>query len=98
VTGWILTRPDRRSTDAQLRPEQVLANCPHLDATARHVAAFAELPTGLEVDRLDDWVAAVEGPTTSRRCTRSRPGSSATTTRCATGCAWPTAPARSRAP
>jgi transposase len=60
VTGWILTRPDRLSTDAQLRLKQVLADCPHLDATARHVAAFAELLTGLEVDRLDDWVAAVE--------------------------------------
>jgi transposase len=60
VTGWILTRPDRLSTDAQLRLKQVLADCPHLDATARHVTAFAELLTGLEVDRLDDWAAAVE--------------------------------------
>jgi transposase len=60
VTAWILTHPDHLRAAEQLRLKQVLANCPHLDATAAHVAAFAELLTGLQVDRLDDWIAAVE--------------------------------------
>jgi transposase len=60
VTGWILTHPAHLGADEQLRLKQVLADCPHLDATAAHVAAFAELLTGLKVDRLDDWIAKVE--------------------------------------
>ena len=60
VTRWILTHPGHLRAAEQLRLKQVLANCPHLDATAAHVAAFAGLLTGLHADRLDDWIAAVE--------------------------------------
>jgi transposase len=60
VTRWILTHPDHLGAEEQLRLKQVLANCPQLDATAAHVAAFAGLLTGLHADRLDDWIAAVE--------------------------------------
>jgi len=60
VVGWILTHPDHLGADEQLRLKQVLATCPHLDATAHHVAGFAELLTGVHVDHLDDWITAVE--------------------------------------
>jgi transposase len=32
-----------------------------VDALASHVTAFAEILTGRHGDRLDDWIAAVEG-------------------------------------
>jgi transposase len=38
----------------------VLATCPHLDATATHVNAFAEMLTGRHGDRLDSWMASVD--------------------------------------
>lgn len=34
--------------------------CPHLDATATHVGAFAEMLTGRHGDRLDSWMASVD--------------------------------------
>ncbi len=40
--------------------KQVLASCPHLDATATHVATFAEILTGRHGDRLDSWMASVD--------------------------------------
>jgi transposase len=60
VTGWILRRPDRLEPGDQVRLKQVLAHCPHLDAAAAHVAAFAEMMCGRHGERLDDWLAAVD--------------------------------------
>ena len=60
VTGWILRRPDRLEPGDQVRLKQVLAHCPHLDAAATHVAAFAEMMCGRHGERLDDWLTAVE--------------------------------------
>jgi transposase len=60
VTSWILRRPDTLDDQEQTRLKEVLARCPHLDATSRHVAAFAEMLTGLHGDRLDGWIAAVD--------------------------------------
>jgi len=60
VTGWILRRPDALDTAEQARCKDVLARCPHLDAATAHVAAFAEMLTGLHGDRLDGWIATVE--------------------------------------
>ena len=59
VTDWILRRPDTLDDHEQTRFKQVLARCPHLDAASGHVAAFAEMLTGLHGDRLDGWIAAV---------------------------------------
>jgi len=39
----------------------VLTHCPHLEALASHVAAFAELMSGRHGDRLDGWITTVEG-------------------------------------
>jgi transposase len=60
VTGWILRRPEALDDQEQTRFKEVLARCPHLDATSQHVAAFAEMLTKLRGDRLDGWIAAVE--------------------------------------
>jgi len=60
VTRWILQRPDRLEPADQVRLTQVLAHCPHLDAAATHVAAFAEMMCERHGERLDDWLTAVE--------------------------------------
>ncbi|MFD7046352.1 transposase, partial [Rhodococcus jostii] len=44
--------------DEQLGLKQVLASCQHLETTAAHVTAFAEMLTGRHGDRLASWVAA----------------------------------------
>ena len=63
VTSWILRRPDSLTLDEQARLQQVLTQCPQLDAAATHVAAFAEMMCGRHGDRLDDWLTAVEADT-----------------------------------
>jgi transposase len=60
ITSWILRRPDDLDTDEALKLKQVLAACPHLDATATHVSTFAEMLTGRHGDRLDSWMATVD--------------------------------------
>jgi transposase len=60
ITRWILTRPASLSGDDTAALAAARRQCPHLDALARHVTAFATMLTGLHGDRLDDWLAAVE--------------------------------------
>jgi transposase len=60
VTSWILRHPDALEVEEQAKLQEVLARCPHLDAASGHVAAFAEIMSGLRGDRLDGWVAAVD--------------------------------------
>jgi transposase len=60
VTSWILRHPDTLDADEQLGLKQVLGRCPHLDTTAGHVTAFAEMLTGRHGERLDAWIAAVD--------------------------------------
>jgi transposase len=60
VTGWIMRRPEALEPEEQTRLQEVLARCPHLDSASAHVAAFAEMLTGLRGDRLEGWIAAVE--------------------------------------
>lgn len=60
VTGWIMRRPESLDANEQTRLAQVLARCPHLDAATAHVAAFAEIMSGLHGDRLDAWIGKVE--------------------------------------
>ena len=60
VSGWILSRPDTLDPEEQTRLKDMLARCPHLDAASAHVAAFAEMLTGLHGDQLDGWIAAVD--------------------------------------
>jgi transposase len=60
VASWMLRHPDTLHDDEQLSLKQVLARCPHLDAAAGHVTAFAEMLTGRHGERLDAWIATVE--------------------------------------
>ncbi|MGH3781993.1 MAG: ISL3 family transposase [Pseudonocardiaceae bacterium] len=60
ITSWIPRRPEDLDADEQRQLKQVLASCPHLEATATHVATFAEMITGRHGERLDSWMAAVD--------------------------------------
>lgn len=60
ITGWMLRHPDSLDADEQAKLKETLARCPHLDAAAAHVSAFAEMMTGRHGERLDAWIAAVD--------------------------------------
>jgi transposase len=60
ITSWMLRRPEDLDDEEQLQLKQVLACCPHLEATATHISTFAEMLTGRHGDRLDSWMAAVD--------------------------------------
>lgn len=60
ITSWMLRHPEDLDIEQQLQLNQVLTACPHLDATATHVATFAEILTRRHGDRLDSWMAAVD--------------------------------------
>jgi transposase len=61
ITRWLLTRPDHLQAGEQAQLEAIRARCPHIDALARHVTAFAEMMTGRTGSRdLEAWLAAVE--------------------------------------
>lgn len=59
ITSWMLRHPDNLDNDDQDKLNHALAACPHLAATATHVAAFAEMMTGLHGDRLIAWMNTV---------------------------------------
>ena len=61
ITRWLLTRPDRLQAGEQAQLEAIRARCPHIDALAGHITAFAEMMTARTGSRdLEDWLAAVE--------------------------------------
>ncbi|WP_433619150.1 ISL3 family transposase [Dactylosporangium sp. CA-139114] len=60
LTSWLLTHPDRLAKDDREQLAQARAACPHLDTLATHIAAFAEILTARQGQRLNDWIAAVE--------------------------------------
>jgi transposase len=61
ITRWLLTRPDHLQPDEQAQLDAIRARCPHIDALATHVTAFAEMMTARTGSRdLERWLAAVE--------------------------------------
>lgn len=60
VASWMLRHPDDLDDEQQLRLKQTRASCPHLDATAAHVTAFATMLTGRHGERLESWMAAID--------------------------------------
>jgi hypothetical protein len=60
ISSWMLRHPKELDTDERPKLQQVLAACPHLDTTAAHVAAFAQMLTDRHSERLDEWMAAVD--------------------------------------
>ena len=59
VTGWIMRDPDNLSEEDEQRVKAVLARCPELDATRRHVGAFARMIRDLGGEHLSDWMDRV---------------------------------------
>lgn len=59
ITSWMLRHPDNLIDDEQIGLKQVLASCPHLEATAGHVTSFAETLTGRLGEQLNSWMSAV---------------------------------------
>jgi hypothetical protein len=61
ITRWLLTRPDHLQPDERAQIQAIRARCPHIDALAGHVTAFAEMMTARTGSRdLETWLAAVE--------------------------------------
>jgi transposase len=61
ITRWLLTRPDHLQPDEQAQLQAIRARCPHIDALAGHVTAFAEMMTARTGSSdLESWLAAIE--------------------------------------
>jgi transposase len=61
ITRWLLTRPEHLQPDEQAQLDAIRARCPHVDALAGHMTAFAEMMTARTGSRdLEGWLAAVE--------------------------------------
>jgi hypothetical protein len=60
ITRWIMTDPDRLDPDDLAQLDTVIAACPELAATARHVRDFADLMNKQRGDRLDTWIQQVQ--------------------------------------
>ena len=61
ITRWLLTRPDHLQAGDQAQLDAIRARCPHIDALAGHVTAFAEMMTARTGSRdLEAWLTAVE--------------------------------------
>jgi transposase len=61
ITRWLLSRPGNLDADDQARLAAITAACPHLDALAGHIRAFAEMMTRRQgLLALEDWLTAVE--------------------------------------
>lgn len=56
VTGWIMRNPENLKPEDEQRLSAILARCPELAATRRHVGAFATMIRDLRGDRLLDWI------------------------------------------
>ena len=61
ITRWLLTRPGHLQAGEQAQLEAIRARCPHIDALAGHITAFAHMMTARTGSRdLEAWLAAVE--------------------------------------
>lgn len=54
-----MTNPANLTAGDQVRLKEIMARCPELEATRRHVAGFASMMRELRGDQLPDWMAAV---------------------------------------
>jgi transposase len=59
VAGWIMSDPDHLSAGAAVQLKGILARCPELEATRRHVGTFANMIQNLGGDGLPAWIDAV---------------------------------------
>lgn len=56
MTRRHLTHPDALIESDRVQLKAVLANCPELDALAKHVRTFAHNVTDLHGDQLPEWI------------------------------------------
>jgi transposase len=61
VTGWIMRNPENLDDQDEQRLTAILARCPELEATRRHVGAFAHMIRDLRGDLLLEWMDRVRG-------------------------------------
>ncbi|WP_123982715.1 ISL3 family transposase [Streptomyces sp. Ag109_O5-1] len=59
VVRWIMTNPGHLSDADATELKEIRAACPHLDAVARHVRAFADMMRDLRGDQLPAWMDRV---------------------------------------
>jgi transposase len=59
VTGWIMRNPENLDDQDEQRLNAILARCPELEATRRHVGAFAHMIRDLRGDLLPEWMDRV---------------------------------------
>jgi transposase len=59
VTAWIMRDPDTLASDDAQQLAAIPACCPELEATRRHVGAFAVMMRDLRGDRLPEWMTQV---------------------------------------
>ncbi|MEV0570631.1 hypothetical protein [Dactylosporangium sp. NPDC050588] len=59
VARWLMTNPANLTAGDQVRLKGIMARCPELQATRRHVAGFASMMRELRGDQLPNWIAAV---------------------------------------
>ncbi len=59
ITSWLLRHPGNLSDDEQIRLKQILASCPHLEASAGYVTSFAEMLTECLGEQLNSSMSAV---------------------------------------
>ncbi|MFJ9953594.1 ISL3 family transposase [Kitasatospora sp. NPDC091207] len=59
VTSWLTRHPDSLTEEQSQQLKAILARCPELDRTARHIRSFAELMNNRHGHRLIRWIADV---------------------------------------
>ncbi|UYF97226.1 ISL3 family transposase (plasmid) [Rhodococcus aetherivorans] len=59
ITSWMLRHPRDLTDEDRIGLKQVLAGCRHLEATAAHVTASAQILTERRGENLNTWMAAV---------------------------------------
>jgi transposase len=60
ITRCLVSRPATLDPGEQAQLTAILARCPHLDALAGHLRAFAEMITDLKGQHLEQWLTDVE--------------------------------------
>ena len=98
ITRWLLTRPDHLQPDERAQLAAIRARCPHIDALAGHVTAFAEMMTARTGSRdLEAWLTAVEADDQAGLRSPSPPASATTSRPSPTASPCTGTPAGSRA-
>lgn len=72
ITTWLLRHPEKLHPDDATKLAAVRAACPHLNALAKHVTAFAQILTGRQGHHLNAWISAMCSPAAARASTVCR--------------------------